>query len=78
MQAQSNPENSISACVSSLPAEGFARLPQVLNVVPVKRSTLWLWVKNGQFPRPVKLGGTTAWPVEAVRAWIAERNQQAA
>ncbi len=78
MQTQPTPEKGIQACSSTLPSEGFARLPQVLSVVPVKRSTLWGWVKDGKFPRPVKLGGTTAWPVEAVRSWIAERNQQTA
>lgn len=72
-------DHSTSKSHPALPAEGFVRLPQVLAVVPVSRTTLWRWVKEGKFPASVKLTPEiTAWPVQAVRAWIAERNQQAA
>lgn len=58
--------------VNALPAEGYARLPQVLAVIPVSKSTWWAGVKSGRYPAPVKLGPrTTAWRVEAIRALIA-------
>ncbi len=38
------------------------RLPQVLELVPVSKSTWWLGVRDGRFPKPVKLGRrTTCW-----------------
>ena len=38
------------------------RLPQVLDRVPIGRSTIWSWVNQGRFPKPVKLSArTTAW-----------------
>ncbi len=38
------------------------RLPQVLAIVPVAKSTWWAWVKSGKAPAPVKLSaGVTAW-----------------
>ena len=41
---------------------GLLRLPQVLAVVPVSRSTWLAGVKTGRFPRPMKLGPrVTAW-----------------
>lgn len=47
------------------------RLPQVLAQVPVGRSTLWAWVRDGRFPKPIKLGPmTTAWRASEVAAWI--------
>ncbi|MFO1219583.1 MAG: AlpA family phage regulatory protein [Burkholderiaceae bacterium] len=56
----------------SLP--GFLRLPQVLALVPVSKSTLWRHVSAGRFPAPVKLFvGVTAWRVDDVRSWIEER-----
>lgn len=56
-----------------LPAEGFARQPIVLSVVPFGRSTLWLKVKQGAFPAPVKLSERiSAWRVADVRRWISE------
>lgn len=56
---------------ATLPAEGYARLPQVLASFPVSRSTWLAGVKTGRFPKPVKLGPrTTAWRVEDIRALI--------
>ena len=58
-----------------LPETGFMRLPAVLAVVPVSKSTLWNWISSSRFPAPMKLGPrTTAWRVEDVRAWLAERS----
>lgn len=55
-----------------LPAEGYARLPQILAVIPVCKSTWWNGVKSGRYPKPVKLGPrTTAWRVSDIRALIA-------
>jgi prophage regulatory protein len=58
----------------ALPSEGFAKLPAVLTATGLSRSTLYARVKTGEFPVPVKLGArSVAWPVESVRAWIADR-----
>jgi prophage regulatory protein len=39
--------------------------------LPVSKSTWWQGVKDGRFPRPVKLGAkTTAWRVEDIRDLI--------
>ncbi|MFO1293506.1 MAG: AlpA family phage regulatory protein [Rubrivivax sp.] len=57
-----------------VPLTGFLRLPQVLALVPVSKSTLWRHVSAGSFPAPVKLFvGVTAWRVDDVRSWIEER-----
>ena len=63
--------SSIGAFPEELPRFGFVREPQVLRVIPWKRSTLWSKAKNGDFPRPVKLSArVTAWRCEDVWAWI--------
>lgn len=57
---------------NALPETGFVRLPAILAVFPVSRSTFWAGVKSGRFPKPVKLGErTTAWKVEDIRALLA-------
>jgi len=59
----------------SLPPTGFVRLPQVLALVPVSKSTFWRHVSAGTFPAPVKLSlRVTAWRVEDIRDWIAEKS----
>ena len=55
-----------------LPETGYIRLPQVLSVYPVGKSTWWAGVASGRFPKSVKLGPrTTAWRVEDIRQLLA-------
>lgn len=36
----------------------------------VSRPTIWRWTKNGNFPKPVKLGvGSTRWRATDLEAW---------
>ncbi len=54
-----------------LPETGYIRLPDVLRLIPVSRSTWWSGVKTGRYPKPVKLAArVTAWRVEDIRAFI--------
>ena len=54
-----------------LPEIGFIRLPEVLAVFPVSKSAWWAGVKDGRFPKPVKLGPkTSAWRVQDIRSLI--------
>jgi prophage regulatory protein len=48
-----------------LPKCGYVRLPAVLRVVPVSKSTWWAGVRTGRFPKSVKLS-------ERITAWRAE------
>jgi prophage regulatory protein len=58
----------------NLPQSGFLRITAILapnGPIPVSRSTWWAGVKDGRFPKPVKLGARiTAWRVEDIRALI--------
>lgn len=52
---------------SIVTAYGFVRLPQVLAIYPVSKSTWWAGVRSGRFPAPVKLGPrTTAWRLREI------------
>jgi len=54
-----------------LPETGFLRISQVLQFIPFSRSTLWLRVREGTFPSPVKFGlRMTGWRSEAIRDFI--------
>lgn len=57
---------------ATLPETGFVRLPAILAVFPVSRSSFWAGVKARKYPQPVKLSErTTAWRVEDIRALLA-------
>lgn len=54
-----------------LPETGFLRVVDVLQFIPVSRSTWWFWVASGKAPKPIKLGPrVTAWKAEEIRAFI--------
>jgi predicted DNA-binding transcriptional regulator AlpA len=56
---------------ASLPETGFVRLPAILALIPISRSSWWAGIKAGRFPRPAKLGSRiSAWRAEDIRALI--------
>ena len=57
---------------SEWPNEGLVRLPQVLSVIPVSRSTWLRGVDAGHYPRPKKVGvRAVAWDVAELRECLA-------
>ena len=60
-----------------LPETGFVRLPTILKIFPVSKSTWWAGVKAKIYPQPVKLGPkVTAWRVDDIKALIVEKGAQ--
>lgn len=69
--AQKRRETAKTNSGNNVPDDALLRLPQVLARVPVGRSTLWGWVRDGRFPKPIKLGPmTTAWRASEISAWL--------
>ncbi len=53
--------------------ERLLRLPATLDRVGLCR-TAWLdLVREGQAPRPIKIGRASAWPESEITAWLRER-----
>ena len=54
------------------PKTGLVRIKQILapiGPIPVSKSTWWQGVKDGRFPKPMKLGPrTTVWKVDEIRS----------
>ena len=49
------------------------------GVIPASPATIWRKVKEGTFPKPVKLGERiTAWKLEDIEAWLAARHEETA
>ncbi len=51
------------------------RLPQVEAACGLKKSAIYLKIKNGDFPSAVSLGSkrAVAWRSDEIEAWIASR-----
>jgi predicted DNA-binding transcriptional regulator AlpA len=55
-----------------LPPEGFVRIPVVIAVLGIGKTSFLSGVRKGKYPKPVKLGPRiSAWRVEDIRAIIA-------
>lgn len=56
---------------ATLPRDGYSRLSQILPFLPIAKSTVELWTRQGKFPAPVKLSATvTAWKNSDIHAWL--------
>lgn len=52
----------------------FYRLPDVLDITGVSKSTLYRWISNNQFPKPVQLGQrAVGWSSTPVNQWVEDR-----
>lgn len=68
----------MNATPQTLPCTGFVRKTVVLAHVPFGATKLYMEVKAGRFPAPIKLGPRiVAWRVEDVRQWIEQKSTQA-
>ena len=56
----------------NFPETGLVRLAEILapnGPIPVSKSTWWNGVKDGRFPKPIKLSErVTCWKAEDIRA----------
>lgn len=62
-----------------VPRDRLIRLPDVEAATGCKKSTIYLLLKQGQFPKPVRLSARmVAWPESAVLQWVQDRIANAA
>lgn len=53
------------------------RLPDVKRKTGLSRSSIYLFIQNGRFPKPISLGErAVGWLESDISGWIAERADQ--
>lgn len=58
------------------PTTRYMRPKQISQFLGIGRSTWWLFVKNGEVSRGIKLGDRlTVWPVEEIEAFMQKKKQ---
>ena len=61
-----------------LEAERLLRLPEVLRLVGLAKSTVYDLINDGLFPTPVIVGRrSVAWPTRVIVTWIKKRPRRA-
>lgn len=67
-------EGEMQAAPGSRRVTRLIRLKEVQYRVGLGRSTIYRWMAEGKFPKPVQLGGyAVAWAQEDIDAWICNR-----
>jgi len=49
------------------------RIREVCDRVGLSKTTIYVRMANGDFPKPVQLGGTVAWVESEIDKWIEDR-----
>ena len=50
------------------------RLPAVMQATGLSKASIYLGIKKGTFPAPVKLGErSVGWPSEVIEGWVKSR-----
>jgi len=72
-----NPQSNLSAhnthksTIIGMPADGMVKIPAVIKFTAISRSAIYLKIKAGTFPVPVKIGPrSVAWRAAEVRAYV--------
>jgi len=47
----------------------YLSVDQVAQRFNVSKDSIWRWKRNGEFPRPFKLGGSTRWRLSDIEDW---------
>ena len=53
------------------------RLNELSKQFSIPKSTIWYWIKQGKFPKPIKLGERcNAWRESELNAWLEAREKK--
>src|SRR5215469_4348713 len=56
---------------------GYFRLPDLIRRQRVSAASIWKWVRNGDYPKPIKLSkNASVWKVADILAWEQAREQE--
>jgi prophage regulatory protein len=47
----------------------YLSVDQVAQRFGVSKDSIWRWKRNGEFPKPYKLGGSTRWRLSDIEDW---------
>ncbi|HAV5371345.1 MULTISPECIES: helix-turn-helix transcriptional regulator [Acinetobacter calcoaceticus/baumannii complex] len=70
IKSQNNLNANEAVLYTELPKTGYININEMLPHLPIKRSTVWKWAKDGRFPAPVKIHSLTCWRCEEIHAWL--------
>ena len=62
-----------SLCTGSAALPKLLTLRDLIELTALSRATIYRGMNAGEFPLPIRIGGTNRWPLEDITAFIEER-----
>ncbi len=62
---------SIDASVANQPERLLLRAPEAAALCGIRVRTWRTWDNSGKIPRPIRMGRSTYWRIDELRAWAA-------
>ena len=62
--------------IKDLKNSSLLRINQVLELIPVSRTTFYKGISIGKFPKPIKLGKCSFWHINDIKKAIAEMKKE--
>ena len=62
--------------VTNTHGKSLLRMKHLTDKLSLSKSTIWLWIRNEEFPKPNKINGVSVWKAETIDEWIAEHTEQ--
>jgi len=50
--------------------ERFLTINEVVNIVGFKKSTIYKFIRNKTFPKPIKIGRSSRWKLSDINNWL--------
>ena len=50
--------------------EKFLTISEVVNIVGFKKSTIYKFINEKKFPKPIKIGKSSRWKLSDIQQWM--------
>ena len=54
----------------------FIRMPEVIKMTGLGKSTIFAWINTNRFPAPIKMGRrVSVWKISTIHAWMEDNEK---
>jgi predicted DNA-binding transcriptional regulator AlpA len=62
--------------VTNTHGKSLLRMKHLTDKLSLSKSTIWLWIRNNEFPKPNKINGVSVWKADTIDKWVEENTEQ--
>ena len=62
--------------VTNTHGKSLLRMKHLTDKLSLSKSTIWLWIRNNEFPKPNKINGVSVWKADTIDKWVEDNTEQ--